>query len=52
MNKKQKKKLMKFLISLLVMIVVTVVGYFKSEIEENINDKILAKPRSTRSSII
>jgi len=39
-----KKKLTKLLLSLMVMLVVTVVGYLKGEFEEDNNEEILAKP--------
>jgi len=44
MKKSQKKKLMKLFLSLVAMTVVTVVGYLKSDVEENENNEILANP--------
>ena len=51
MKKSQKKKLTNLLVSLILMLIVTVVGYFKGEFEENTNEQILAKPRNTRDII-
>lgn len=51
MREKQKKQLMKILISLITMLVVTVVGYYKVEFEDKTNEEILAKPRNARSII-
>lgn len=45
MSKKHQKKLMKLFVTLLVMIVATVVGYLKSNIEEDINSELLGKPQ-------
>ena len=46
-----KKKLIKFFVSLLTMIVVTIVGYLKSEFDRDPNEEILAKPRNAISII-
>ena len=51
MKKKHKSKLLKLILSLILMLVVTIVGYFQSNIEENYNGQILAKPRNRRSII-
>ena len=50
MKKKHKKKLMKLLVSLLIMLLATVVGYFKSDIEENLNEKVLGNPPTKQVS--
>ena len=49
MKKKHKKKLMKLLSTLITMLVVTVVGYYKVNFEQEVNEQILAKPRNGRN---
>lgn len=49
MKKKHKKKLMKLLATLITMLVVTGVGYYKSTFEPEVNEQILAKPRNGRN---
>lgn len=51
MKKKHKKKLMKLLVSLILMLVVTIAGYFRSTLEDEV-EPILAKPIRNTSSII
>lgn len=48
MNKKHKKRLMKLLSTLITMLVVTGVGYYKSTFKQEVNEQILAKPRNAR----
>lgn len=48
MKNKHKKKIVKLLTSLILMLIVTIVGYFKAEYEDNTNEEILAKPRHAR----
>ncbi len=47
MKKKQKKKLIKFLVSFVIMLAVTSVGYFRSNFKQEASEQILAKPRNT-----
>ena len=49
MKKKHKKILMKLLATLITMLVVTGVGYYKSTFEPEVNEQILAKPRNGRN---
>lgn len=49
MKNKHKKKLIKILATLIMMLIVTVVGYFKGTFEQEVGEQILAKPRNTRS---
>lgn len=51
MKKKHKKQLMKLLVSLILMLVVTIAGYFRSTFEDEA-EQILAKPVRKASSII
>lgn len=51
MKKKHKKKLMKLLVSLILMAVVTAVGYLRSTFEDE-NEQILAKPIRKASSVV
>ncbi len=44
MKKSQKKKILKLLLSLVTMLIVTVVGYFKSDTDETESNDILANP--------
>ncbi len=46
MKKKQKKKLIKFLVSFMLMLVVTAIGYFRSNFKQEASEQILAKPRN------
>jgi len=50
MKKKHKKQLMKLLVSLILMLVVTVVGYFKNTLNNEV-EQILAKPVRKTDSI-
>lgn len=49
MKRKDEKKLMKLIASLIMMLLVTAVGYYKSVFEQEAREQILAKPRNTRS---
>lgn len=51
MKKKHKKKLIKLLVSLILMLVVTIAGYFRSIFEDE-GKQILAKPVRKASSIV
>ncbi len=48
MKKKHKKKLINLIVSMIVMLVVTGVGYFQSTFEEEAKGQALAKPRNAR----
>ena len=50
MKKKQQKKLIKLLATMITMLIVTGVGYYKSTFEQEINDQILDNPRN-RSNV-
>ena len=49
MSEKHKKKLLKLLYSLIVMVIVTTVGYYNSYSKEDTRGQIIANPRLARS---
>ena len=51
MKKKHKKKLIKLLTTLILMLIVTIGGYFRSEFIDE-NEQILAKPVRKNTNII
>lgn len=50
MKKKHKKKLIKFLLTLIVVLIVTGIGYFENTFYQETNNQILEKQRNRRNA--